>query len=169
MERLRARDGDIIWRARGEASRAISLRAAVRAAAEELKPVPLQGEVRAALDGGERFRREAHIDLHDAVALGAGQMVVVRTAAGAEPVPPVGEAYTVEHAVLHQHLNGAEDGGAAELSVALQQILPELVRREVLALRRQLGKPARDNAAWARVAQPTRRKCALDCLRSQRC
>ena len=131
--------------------------------------MPLQREVRAALDGGERFRREAHVNLNDAVALGAGQMVVVRTAAGAEPVPAIGEAYPVEHAQLDQHLNGAEHGGAAELCIALQQILPELVRREVLALRRQLSEPARDDTAWARVAQPTRRKCALDCLRSQRC
>jgi hypothetical protein len=63
--------------------------------------MPLQREVRAALDSGERFRGKAHVDLHNAVATGAGQMVVVCASAGAEPVPPIGEAYPVEHALLY--------------------------------------------------------------------
>jgi hypothetical protein len=139
-----------------------------RAASKDFEGMAFDGEARLAGKGSELALRQAERELDDLVTLRAGEVMVMWHAADAIPVRAVGEGHAVEDALLDEHIHRAEDGGTTELRIDPQQLLPEIVGREVFSPRGKLGEPLRDQAARTRVAQASRREGIEDYISRDR-
>jgi hypothetical protein len=115
--------------------------------------VPLDGEVCLFAEFGELLGGDANIDIDHAMATGAGQMVVVLVSAtDAIAVCAIGELDAIEQTSVDQHLNRTIDGSASQAWLALAQLLPEIIHREVAAVLSQFDQALGDDAARARCA-----------------
>ncbi len=74
---------------------------------------------------------QAEVQLNDAMALGAGKVMMVMVAfAKAERMGAVRELYPVQHFHPHKLVDGAVDGGSSNARVRAMQLLQQLIRRE---------------------------------------
>src|SRR6185369_15622805 len=107
---------------------AISAAGAPRARAEDLERVAHIGE---AVFLGEPVGPPLHrgtLHLDGGAAGPADQVVVVRTAAQPVQLLPAGQSHGVDLARVDEQLQGAVDGGQADLGAALPEVNVQLLR-----------------------------------------
>jgi hypothetical protein len=121
----------------------------------ELEGVPLDGESGTRCGVSQSALGETDIDLLDAVAAGADEMVVVSGVADAVATHAVTHLDSVQHTQVYQDVHGAEQGGAAQLRIDLLELLPELLSGEVGPRGGVLGEAG---AAGYGAAPPPRRR-----------
>lgn len=113
----------------------------------------LDGEVRLLGERGELFGGNADIDIDDAMAGGAGQVVVVLVAAAhAIAMRSIGELDAVQQAGVDQHFYGAVDRRTSQARLAVAEILPEIIHRKVPPAMRQFDQTLGNHPARARIA-----------------
>jgi hypothetical protein len=124
------------------------LSTARRAASKEFERVPLQCKVGAGGNGVKHLWGQAGVYLHDAATLHTGEMVMVtplgRRAADPIPMCAVAKLNAIQHALRDQRIYCAKDGGAADPTILLLQVMPQLIGRKVTSLVRQTRQPVRD-------------------------
>src|SRR5450755_185587 len=109
-------------------------------------------KIRLIADGAYLIYGQADIDLHDAVALCAGQVVMMaRTAADAVVVRTVRELDAVQEFHICQHLDRAIDRRASQAWLGLPQLLPQVINSEISTAGRQLYQPLGNELARARM------------------
>ena len=141
------------------------LRAAVLATTEDSQGVPLNVEVCHITDSRKRIDRNANIDLYDAVASGAGQVVMMAITADTVVMCAIGKLDAIQQAHIDQHLHRAVNGGPAQARLCLTQFLPEIVNREIAATCRKLNKALGNQPARARVALAQFIECCMNPVR----
>jgi hypothetical protein len=110
-------------------------------------------KIRLVADGTYLVYGQADIDLHDAVALCAGQMVMMaRTAADAVVMRAVRELDAVQKLHIRQHLDRAIDRCASQARLGLPQLLPQIINSEISTAGRQLYQPLSNELTRARMA-----------------
>ncbi len=81
--------------------------------------MPLNGKVGLAPDSHKLVGGQADINLNHAVAVRAGQVVMVVVGADAVMMRTIGELDTIQQARIDQHLHRTIDGGAAQARLLL--------------------------------------------------
>ena len=108
--------------------------AAILAATKEGQDMAFNDKVLLLADARKLGRRQAEIDIDDAMALCAGEVVVVFAAiAHAIVMGAIRELDAGKQAPAHQHFNGAVDRGAAYARLVLAEFLPQIFNGEVCA------------------------------------
>jgi hypothetical protein len=128
--------------------------------------MPFNIEVCLIANSRERIDRNADIDLYDAMAPGAGQVVMMAIAADTVVMGAIGKLDTIQQAHIDQHLHRAVDGCPAEARLYLAQFLPEIVNREIAAACSKLDKALGNQPARARVALAQLMKCRMNFIRN---
>ena len=116
-------------------------------------------------DSLERIKGNTDIDLYNAVALRAGQVMVVAIAADAVVMRAIGKLDTIQQAHTDQHLHRAIDSCAAQARLYLAQLLPEVVNREIAATCSKLNKALGNQLARARIALAQLTECCMNPVR----
>jgi hypothetical protein len=125
---------------------------ALFAATEEREGVAFDIKIRLIANSAYLIYGQADIDLHDAVALCAGQMVMMaRTTADAIVMRAVRELDAVQELHIRQHLDRAIDRCASQAWLGLPQLLPQIINGEIGTAGRQLYQPLGDELARARM------------------
>ena len=127
--------------------------------------MPLDVEVCLVTDSRERIDRNAHIDLYDAMALRAGQMVMMAITADAVVVRAIGKLDTIQQAYIDQHLHRAIDSCPAQARLYLTQLLPQVVNREISPACSKFYEPLSNQPAWTRVALAQLIECRMNFVR----
>jgi hypothetical protein len=111
----------------------------------------LDGEVGLLGERGELFGGNADIDIDDAMAGGAGQVVVMFVAAHAIAMRSIGKLDAVQQSGVDQHFYGAVDRRAPQARLAMTEVLPEIIHRKVSPAMRQFDQALGNHPARARI------------------
>jgi hypothetical protein len=115
--------------------------------------MPLNHKVRLVPNGRELISGETNIDIDDAMALSAGEMVVVLVST-THPIVmgPISELNAGEQSHVHQFFDHTIHRRPAYAWLDLAELLPEIFHREIRATASQLDQSIRNEFARARVA-----------------
>lgn len=116
--------------------------------------MPFDNEIGLAADGGHLFGRKTHLNFDYAVALGAGEVMVMRAAANAKMVGAIGKFDAVQQPQADQFLYCSIDSCPSQARLVSAQVVPEIINGEVLATFGQLNEALRDKAARTSIALP---------------
>jgi hypothetical protein len=125
----------------------------------------LNGKVGLSPDSHKLVGGQAHIDLNDAMAVRAGQVMMVMVWTDAVMMRTVGELNTIQQAGIDQHLHRTIDGGAAQARLLLTQCLPEIVNREIGSLCCKGDELLLDELTWASPTLARLVKCGTNLVR----
>jgi hypothetical protein len=128
--------------------------------------MPLNDKVCLVPNGHKLISGETDIDIDDAMALGAGQMVVVLAAATDTVVMgPVGKLDPGEQSHIHQLFHPTVDRGSAYPWLGLPEFLPEVLHSEIRTEAFKLDQSVRNEFAWTRVALAHLVESRVNCMR----
>jgi hypothetical protein len=122
-------------------------------------------KVRLVTNGGQLIDGQTDIDLYDAMALRAGQVMMMAVTADAVVVRAISKLDAVQQAHIDQHLYRAVHGCPAQARLYLAQLLPEIVNREIGSARSKLCESLRNQPAWACVALAHLIECCMYLVR----
>jgi hypothetical protein len=126
---------------------------AVFTAAKKSKGMPFNDKVCLAPYRRELICGQADIDIHDAMALRTGEMVMVLAPATDSIVMrPVSKLDAGEQFRVHQVFHRTIDRRPAYTRLNPSQLLPEIVNGKILAAAGQRYQPLRNEFAWTSVA-----------------
>ena len=115
--------------------------------------MPLNHKVRLVSNGRELISGETNIDIDDAVALRAGEMVVVLVSTTYTIVMgPISELNAGEQSHVHQFFDRTIHRRPAYSWLDLAELLPEIFHREICAQVGEFDQAIRNEFAWACVA-----------------
>jgi hypothetical protein len=115
--------------------------------------MPLNHKVRLVPNGRELISGETNIDIDDAVALRAGEMVVVLVSTTHSIVMgPICELNAGEQSHVHQFFDRTIHCRPAQAWLDLAELLPEIFHREICAEVGEFDQALRNEFAWACVA-----------------
>ena len=129
------------------------LRPTVFTATEKGQGMPLNHKVRLVPNGDELSSGETNIDIDDAVALRAGEMVVMLFCT-THPIVmgPISELNAGEQSHVHQFFDRTIHRRPAYGWLDLAELLPEIFHREICAEVGEFDQAIRNEFAWACVA-----------------
>jgi hypothetical protein len=131
----------------------LPLRTAVSTAAKEGQCMPFNDEVLLIANGRELSSGQAEIDIDNAMALCAGEVVVmVASSADAVVMGSIRKLNAGEQSSRHQLFDRTIDRRSANARLDLTELLPEFLNGEIRAEAFQLDQTFRNELAWARVA-----------------
>ena len=111
--------------------------------------MPLNHKVRLVSNGRELVSRETNIDIDDAVALCAGEMVVVLVSTTYTIVMgPISELNAGEQSQVHQFFDRTIHRRPAYGWLDLAELLPEIFHREICAQVGEFDQAIRNEFAW---------------------
>src|SRR5436309_8219446 len=115
--------------------------------------MPLNHKVRLVPNGRELSCGKTNIDIDDAVALCAGEMVVVLVSTThAIVMGPISELDAGQQSHVHQFFDRTIHRRPAQAWLDLAELLPEIFHREICAQVGEFDQAIRNEFAWARVA-----------------
>ena len=115
--------------------------------------MPLNHKVLLLPNSRELSSRQTEIDIDNAMALCACEVVVVvASSADAVVVGSIRKLNAGEQSSRHQLFDRTVDRGSSDTWLSLPELLPEFLNGEIRAEAFQLDQAIRDELTWARVA-----------------
>jgi hypothetical protein len=123
--------------------------AAVGTAAKDAEGMPFDGKIGLVLKRGQLLPGKADIYFDHAMAICAGQVMMMIAAADPIMARPVSKLDAVEQARAEKHFDRAVDSCAPKARLNLAQLLPQSIGREIGPTGGERFQSFRDKLAWA--------------------
>ena len=115
--------------------------------------MPFNDKVLLIANGRELGSGQTEIDIDNAMALCASEVVVVvASSADAVVMSPIRKLDAGKQSPIHKLFDCTVDRGSADAWLSLPELLPEFLNGEIRAEAFQLDQAIRDELTWARVA-----------------